>query len=247
MQIWMAITPNKVTAGRVLLGAAAIAIYASAGREIGATAGLAALALTISAIAMDALDGWLARRLQMTSAFGAQFDVLGDRLLENLYFIFFAANGQISVWVPVIFFVRGAVTDFLRSVAARSADENCGAAAETFRTNWMLRSRLGIAIVASRASRCAYAAMKCLCFCALGLEWTLSRVDTGYWMIRDGVHSGAIAIVAATTAFCVLRAVPAIWEGRKYFAEPQRANDEPAAGDARNVSSGNFREMVIAP
>ena len=244
MRIWIAITPNKVTAGRVLLGAAAIAIYASAGREIGAIAGIAALALTISAIALDGLDGWLARRLKMATAFGAQFDVLGDRLLENLYFIFFAANGQISVWVPVIFFVRGAVTDFLRSAAARGAEENCGADAKTFRTNWMLRSRAGIAIVASRASRGAYAAMKCMCFCALGLEWTLSRMDTGYWMIRGGIHAATLAIVAVTTAFCVLRALPAIWEGWKYFAEPRRANDGASGVDARNASSGKLREMV---
>jgi CDP-diacylglycerol--glycerol-3-phosphate 3-phosphatidyltransferase len=247
VRIWTGITPNKVTAGRVLLGAAAIAIYASAGHEICLIAGAAALALTISAIALDALDGWLARRLKMASAFGAQFDVLGDRLLENLYFIFFAANGQISVWVPVIFFVRGAVTDFLRSVAARGAEEHSEHDAEAFRRNWMLRSRAGIAIVASRGSRSAYAAMKCLCFCALGSEWTLSRMDTGYWMIRGGVHAAALAIVAVTTAFCVLRAVPAFWEGRKYFAEPQRANDEPSAGDARNTSSRKLREMVIAP
>jgi CDP-diacylglycerol--glycerol-3-phosphate 3-phosphatidyltransferase len=246
MLIGMAITPNKVTAGRVLLGAAAIAIYASAGHEICLIAGLAALALTISAIALDALDGWLARRLKMATAFGAQFDVLGDRLLENLYFIFFAANGQISVWVPVIFFVRGAVTDFLRSVAARGAEERSDHAAEAFRRNWMLRSRAGIAIVASRGSRGAYAAMKCLCFCALGLEWTLARMDTGYWMIR-GVHAAALAIVAVATAFCVLRAVPAIWEGRKYFAEPAHANGESSAGDARNTSNGKMREMVTVP
>jgi CDP-diacylglycerol---glycerol-3-phosphate 3-phosphatidyltransferase len=247
MRIWTAITPNRVTAGRVLLGAAAIAIYALAGRGIGVIAGAAALALTISAIALDGLDGWLARRLNMASAFGAQFDVLGDRLLENLYFIFFAANGQISVWVPAVFFVRGAVTDFLRSVAARGANGNSADDAETFGRNWMLRSRAGIAIVASRGSRGTYAAMKCLCFCALGLEWTLSRVDTGYWMIRNGVHIASTTIVAATAAFCVLRAVPAVWEGWKYFAEPEHANVESRALNARSTSSGKLREMVIAP
>jgi CDP-diacylglycerol--glycerol-3-phosphate 3-phosphatidyltransferase len=229
------------------LGAVAVAIYASAGREIGVIAGAAALAVTISAIALDALDGWLARRLKMATEFGAQFDVLGDRLLDNLYFIFFAANGQIPVWVPVIFFVRGAVTDFLRSVAARGAAGNSSDDVEAFRKNWMLRSRAGIAIVASRGSRGAYAALKCLCFCALGVEWTLPRLDTGYWMIRGGVHIGSMTIIAATTAFCVLRAVPAIWEGQKYFAEPQRANDESSAVNVPNTSGGKLREIVIAP
>jgi hypothetical protein len=111
----------------------------------------------------------------------------------------------------------------------------------------MLRSRAGIAIVASRGSRGAYAALKCLCFCALGVEWTLSRLDTGYWMIRGGVHIGSMTIIAATTAFCVLRAVPAIWEGQKYFAEPQCANDESSAVNVPNASSGKLREIVIAP
>jgi len=41
--------------------------------------------------------------------------------------------------------------------------------------NAMLRTWWGQALVASRWSRGLYAAMKCLCFCYLGLELALTR------------------------------------------------------------------------
>ena len=120
MSIGYWITPNRVTVARVLLGSAAILIYASA-RTSAALWGSVAVIMTMSAISLDGVDGWLARRMNRATAIGAQLDVLGDRVLENVYFIYFAANGQIPVWVPVIFFVRGAATDFLRGIARDKA------------------------------------------------------------------------------------------------------------------------------
>src|SRR5271170_5639163 len=153
-------TPNQVTATRVGAAFAAVALFTFFGNAL--VADLAAVALTIAAIALDGVDGYLARTRNLATPLGAQFDILGDRVVENLFFTFFAATGLISFWIPVLFFVRGTLTDFLRSLAARSGRTGFG-------RNSMIETWWGRSLVTSRASRAAYAALKCACFCYLGL------------------------------------------------------------------------------
>jgi len=211
-------TPNKVTVMRVLVAAAAIGLYGAGSQGNAVAIGITALALTMCAVALDGLDGYLARRLRMATALGAQLDILGDRVVENLFFICFAASGQISIWVPVIFFVRGVLTDFLRGLAASRGPVNGSARAGEFQRNWMLVERWSARIVASRASRGGYAALKCVCFCALGVEWIALHVQSAAAVRWSGaIHTWAVAIVAATVAFCVLRAAPVFWEGWRDF------------------------------
>ncbi|MGH9863826.1 MAG: CDP-alcohol phosphatidyltransferase family protein [Candidatus Acidiferrales bacterium] len=200
-------TPNQITLLRVLMGFAAVALFA---RNFWCD--LAALALTIAAITLDALDGHLARRRKLATPLGAQFDILGDRVVENLFFTFFAVTGLVSLWVPILFFVRGTSTDFLRSLAARAGRTGFGG-------NSMLRTWWGRTLVASRASRAAYGAMKCLCFCYLGVELTLVRLPTATLPPAQvaWVRAAAEALVLATVAFCLIRALPVLWEGRRYF------------------------------
>src|SRR5712692_6783670 len=206
-----AMTPNQITALRVLMAFAAVALFGH-----GIWADLAALALTVLAIALDAVDGYLARRKNLATPLGAQLDILGDRVVENVYFTYFAVCGQVSLWVPLLFFVRGTLTDFLRSLAARRGKL-------AFGKNSMLESRWAQALVGSRASRAAYAALKCACFCYLGVRLTLVRSSAAglialghHWM--DALLLGSQVLVAATVAFCVVRGVPVFWEGRRYLA-----------------------------
>jgi len=189
---------------------------------------LAALALTIAAITLDALDGYLARRRKLATPLGAQLDILGDRVVENLFFTFFAVTGLVSLWVPVLFFVRGTSTDFLRSLAARAGRNAFGA-------NSMLQTWWGRALVASRASRAAYGAMKCLCFCYLGVELTLVRLPAAALSPAQvaWVRAAAEALVLATVAFCLIRAVPVLWEGRRYFFAASPASVKTIAGNAQ--------------
>jgi hypothetical protein len=71
-------TPNKVTALRVAVGFAAVSLF---GR--GPWANLAAVGLTVTAIALDALDGHIARRKNLATPVGAQLDILGDRMISQ--------------------------------------------------------------------------------------------------------------------------------------------------------------------
>jgi len=225
------LTPNKVTLLRVALGGAAVGLYAVDARENAAAMGCAALALTIGAIALDGVDGYLARRFHLATPLGAQIDILGDRVIENIFFLYFAVCGQVPLWVPILFFVRGTLADFLRGISAARAPR-VKEDAESFHWNWMLRSRAGRLLVASRLSRGAYAAMKCLCFVALGLEWTLlhSRVPLSSHS-AGMIHTAVNGLVLLTAAFCVVRAVPVFWEGWRDFAAMAR----PAIGVTRGA------------
>jgi CDP-diacylglycerol--glycerol-3-phosphate 3-phosphatidyltransferase len=205
-------TPNKVTALRVAVGFAAVSLF---GR--GPWANLAAVGLTVASIALDALDGHIARARKLATPVGAQIDILGDRMIENVYFTYFAVVGMVSLWLPVFFFARGAATDFLRGLAMRAGQSEWGA-------NAMLETWWGRGLVASRWSRGLYAAMKCLCFCYLGLELALTRgpvaligeLSTDAQIV---VSTGGLVLTWATAGFCLVRGLPVLVEGWRYFAE----------------------------
>lgn len=87
---------NYVTMIRAALVALAAALLveppatAIAWSVVAATAGLAAL---------DGLDGWLARRTGLASAFGARFDVEVDALLILVLSLFVWRHDKAGVWV----------------------------------------------------------------------------------------------------------------------------------------------------
>jgi CDP-diacylglycerol--glycerol-3-phosphate 3-phosphatidyltransferase len=218
-------TPNQVTLTRVAAAFAAVALFTHLGNHVAAD--LAAVALTIAAIALDGVDGYLARTRGLATPLGAQLDILGDRVVENLFFTFFAVSGLISLWVPVLFFVRGTLTDFLRTLAARNGRSGFG-------RNSMLESWWGRTLVASRASRAAYAGLKCVCFCYLGLLLPAAHLNAT-WLnagVRHALMLAGQLLVAATVAFCTVRAVPVIWEGRRYLATAEQKVPAPVAVQA---------------
>ncbi len=59
-------------------------------------------ALIAAALGLDAVDGWLARRLALVSAFGARFDVEVDALLLLILALLVWQAGQVGIWVLAI-------------------------------------------------------------------------------------------------------------------------------------------------
>ena len=220
-------TPNRVTLLRVVVGFAAVCLF---GRD--PWLNLIAVALTASSIALDALDGHIARRQNLATPEGAQIDILGDRMIENVYFTYFAVVGMVSLWLPVFFFARGAATDFLRGLAMRASHSGWGA-------NVMLQTWWGRTLVASRWSRGLYAAMKCLCFCYLGLELALTRGPAAlFGELAPDAHAairvGALALTWATAAFCLVRGLPVLVEGWRHRTASLASTNTAkiSAGDA---------------
>lgn len=207
----MLCTPNKITVLRVGIGFVAVSLFGKS-----AWMNLLAVALTAIAIGLDALDGHIARKKKLATKEGAQIDILGDRMIENMYFTYFAVVGMVSLWLPMLFFARGAATDFLRSLALKAGHSGWG-------SNVMAQSRWARAIVASRWSRGTYATLKCICFCYLGLELALTRGPVALLGpvtvdVHAAIRAGAQTLVGMTAAFCVVRGLPVLLEGWKYFA-----------------------------
>ena len=68
-------TPNQVTLARVGAAFAAVALF-NFGADAPA-ADLAAVLLTVAAIALDGVDGYLARSRGLATTLGAQLDKIG--------------------------------------------------------------------------------------------------------------------------------------------------------------------------
>ncbi len=106
------VAANIITVGRVLLAFIAIGLL-----SLGFYPAIIAALLTILVIYLDSLDGYVARKLGLASEFGALLDITGNRIVENIYWIYFAVTSQISFWVPVIIITRSFLVDTVRSVA----------------------------------------------------------------------------------------------------------------------------------
>ncbi|MEQ8859255.1 MAG: CDP-alcohol phosphatidyltransferase family protein [Pseudomonadales bacterium] len=68
-----------------------------------------ALLLTAVAGASDAVDGWLARRLNAVSHFGAALDPVADKLLVAALVVILAVQGHLPLWLAAIVLGRDLV------------------------------------------------------------------------------------------------------------------------------------------
>ncbi len=206
--------------------------------------GFCALALTICAVSLDGVDGYLARRLRMASVIGAQLDILGDRVIENLFFIYFAVRRANFSLGSGDFFVRGVLTDFLRGIAA-SVDLLMEAhGAGEFQRNWMLVERWSARIVASRVEpRSVCGAEVCLLL-RVGSGMDCAACESSFAPSRWGgaIHIAVSGIVFATMAFCVLRALPVFWEGLRDFRTAERVKNAPSV----RVSQARLRPRGVS-
>jgi phosphatidylglycerophosphate synthase len=205
-------SPNLITLFRVALAFVSIALF-----RAGSYASLAALILLVVALALDAVDGFVARRRRRASDAGAAFDIAADRIVESVFWIYFAAAGLVTFWIPVIVIARGALTDFLRALAYRQGQT-------AFGEKTMMRTWWGRALTGSRASRAAYGAVKSAAFFALGLWLTLANLPEWRAIIAgqadalmNVVRVGAVGLAVSTAVFCVARGVPVIIEGLRFF------------------------------
>ena len=215
---------NLITIARVLLIFVVIAVWAREGGVDSVWVDVAMVPLLAWAIFMDALDGWAARRWKEESEAGALFDIAGDRVVELALWTFFAirrdAAGEpfVPMWVPLVIVTRTVLTDFVRSVAF-------GQGKTPFGAKGMQASPWAYQLTASRWSRAAYGILKAVCFCALGLLLAWPNVGS-YSQLGALARLGVDILVYATTIFAVIRAVPVLWDGRRYIAAVNATNRE---------------------
>lgn len=189
---------NIVSIVRVLIAFAAIALLFRHTTK----AYLLSFILTAIAFSMDAVDGYLARKYGQASQLGAVLDIMGDRIIESIYWIVFAVLGWLPIIFPVICVSRAFVTDGIRSVALTKGMTPFGMQS----TTW------GKYICASKFMKTSYAVAKVAAFMLLILAYTPCDKF-------DMMQIEPVAVVLAWIAiiFCVVRAIPVVAESGKLF------------------------------
>jgi CDP-diacylglycerol--glycerol-3-phosphate 3-phosphatidyltransferase len=163
-----------------------------------------ALVLTIVAFALDGVDGWVARKFHEESKFGALLDIMGDRIVENTYWILFAVMGWLSILFPLIAITRGFVTDTIRSAAMEKG-------MTPFGKDTMQKSEIAKFICGSKFMRISYAVAKVVAF-VLIITARIPEIPYGVLIGKIGYWAAVAAIV-----FCVVRGLPVIMESKFLF------------------------------
>jgi phosphatidylglycerophosphate synthase len=92
--------PNIISSSRLLL-AAGFAVVTDADRRLGLV-GLAA--------ATDFLDGWIARRAEWTTKWGALLDPIADRVFALVAVLTFVVMGELSIFGALVMISRDIMT-----------------------------------------------------------------------------------------------------------------------------------------
>jgi CDP-diacylglycerol---glycerol-3-phosphate 3-phosphatidyltransferase len=161
-------------------------------------------ALLVVVFVTDGLDGWVARARGETSTFGAVFDIAADRIVELSMWLVLLDLGIVDVWIPLVFIIRGAVVDAIRThQTIRSGDSPFAS----------MRTPLGRWLVAGRFMRGLYAVMKAVTFCWLLLMLPMPAVTPDFWAQWQGaMQAAATTLIWASVALCLARGLPVIAE-----------------------------------
>lgn len=204
---------NIITLGRIILVFVVIILF-----QLGFYPRLLAVVLTALVIYLDSLDGYVARKLEVASEFGALFDITGDRIVEHIYLIFYSATGILTFWVPIIFITRSFLVDTLRSVAFTKEGKT------PFGNHTMMKSRLTRFLTASRFSRAIYGTSKVIAFILLGglLVFRADSTPSLSWLSSPVLNLLALitqVVVWIMVAFNLIRGIPVLIDGRFYLLD----------------------------
>ncbi len=200
---------NIITLFRICLVFLAVGLF-----EIGWVYGNAiSTILVVLVLYLDAFDGYVARKFKVASDCGALFDIVGDRIVEAVLWIYFAVIGLISFWIPMVIVTRGLLSDNVRTAAFKEGKTPFG-------EKTMMKTSITRFLVASRFSRGLYGVMKAVLFVYLGfLIFFAKAISTYSWSISDNTTTilGLISQIIAylTVLMCILRGLPVLWDGKE--------------------------------
>lgn len=178
---------------------------------------VACMILIIVVFASDGLDGWVARKRNSTSAFGAVFDIAGDRIAENALWVIFADLNKLPIWVPLLVITRGFLVDGLRAL---SYEEGMSA----FGEKNMMRSPVTQWLTAGRFMRGFFGVAKAAGFVFLtGLVGYENRDSAGTALGAmydfDPFRWFGWSLVWTAVALTVIRALPVFVDSYAYLRE----------------------------
>lgn len=100
---------NIISLSRVLLTFIVVILFG-----INRTFDIAGIFIIMFIFALDALDGYVARKRNEISKVGEVVDTVADRIIENTFWIYWSTLGVIPVWMPIAVMTRGFLTDSLQ-------------------------------------------------------------------------------------------------------------------------------------
>ncbi len=159
--------------------------------------------LLVIIFVLDGVDGYIARKRNETSLFGAIFDIAIDRVVENVLWVVLVDLGIVPVWVAVVFLIRGVVVDSIRSQGASEGQTPFG----------MIRSRIGKFIVAGSFMRLFYGALKAVTFGFIFLIQPWPALFPEFYAASKTILTVVKWIlVYATVTVCIIRGLPVMFE-----------------------------------
>lgn len=114
--------PNYITLGRLAAVPILLILMLFTREKDGALTlspafSLAAGLVFVIAMTSDMVDGYYARKYNISSTFGKFFDPLADKLLFLTAMIMMIPLGRIPAWIVAIFFIREVTVTALRGIA----------------------------------------------------------------------------------------------------------------------------------
>jgi len=159
--------------------------------------------LLIVIILLDAVDGYVARKRNETSLFGSIVDIAADRVVENVLWLVLAHLNLVPVWVAIVFIVRGSLVDSIRYPAMSKGETAFG----------MMRTPFGRFLVASRFMRGLYGTVKAVTWAWVLFTQPWPQLFPELWGAwRPVLTDTTDALVFASVALCLIRAVPVVAE-----------------------------------
>lgn len=177
--------------------------------------------LIIFIFVTDGLDGYIARKRNEATVFGALFDIAGDRIVELTLWIVASDIGLVPVWVPLVFIVRGIIVDTIRS------NDSVAKGVAPFA---IMRSRAGKFVVAGKFVRILYAVVKASAFAGLALQIPFPALLPELWGYVGWLLTAlTYFFVYTAVALCIARGLPVIVE----FVYSRRSDILKAPGGRR--------------
>ncbi len=156
---------------------------------------------------LDAVDGIVARRQDKATTFGAVFDIAADRVIENVFWIYFTAKGYIHVWMPIAVVTRGFLTDGVRSLALTDGKTPF----EMMAIPWTR------ALTSSRISRFFSGFSKALAFTFLAAIPVIKNIFSQNDSVVSAFSTTSVVIAIIAVAICLIRGFPVLVDGWKYI------------------------------
>jgi len=198
------VVPNSIVAVRVAIAFAATGLLVTGS----APAAAVGVGLTVIAIAMDALDGFVARRMGLTSRLGGILDITADRIVEHAYWITFAVAQCIPLWIPLVVVTRSFLVDGVRGLALVRGKT-------AFGDSSMARSWLSRFLTGSRLMRSVYGGAKLTAFVLLGAVIAIEAAVPA--SVPRALEMAAAACALLTVTLCVVRGIPVMAEAGAYL------------------------------